>query len=303
MSLIAIVLLLLLLWFPSISIEGAANGLLLWFHVVLPTLAPFLICTHAIISLNGIPLLMRPFYPLFHALFGLSANGSYVLLCGMLCGYPLGAKLCAQFRQSGRMSEKEAQYLFAICNHPSPMFLLGYIRSQIPFPVPAWLLLVCFYAPILPLSVAARFLYRTPAFETQSLSAVQKPLSKTCSMENLIADASETMVLIGGCIMIFSILAAWISGFPGILMTVKAGFTGLTEITIGIHQLCSTWPRDRLLPAIAAITAFGGFSGILQTKSVIKNAGLSIRHYIGWKALHAILSFVLAIVLSGFLPR
>ena len=44
--------------------------------------------------------------------------------------------------------------------------------------------------------------------------------------------------------------------------------------------------------------AFGGISGIFQTRSVLtmhsgrKNAGLSIRHYIFWKALHSLLSCV-----------
>ena len=91
-SLIPILILGLLLSFPSLSIRGALNGLLLWFHVVLPTLAPFLICTQMITALGGIELIMRPFGPLLQNLFHLSLSGSYILLCGLLCGYPLDRK-------------------------------------------------------------------------------------------------------------------------------------------------------------------------------------------------------------------
>lgn len=45
---VPILFLILLLSFPALAVEGAANGLLLWFNVILPTLAPFIICTQAI---------------------------------------------------------------------------------------------------------------------------------------------------------------------------------------------------------------------------------------------------------------
>ena len=62
--------------------------------------------------------------------------------------------------------------------------------------------------------------------------------------------------------------------------------------------------------AMAACAAFGGLSGIAQTNSVIqdsrkdreKNAGLSIRHYVLWKLVHASISFVLFILLLRRMP-
>ena len=48
---------------------------------------------------------------------------------------------------------------------------------------------------------------------------------------------------------------------------------------------------------IIGSAAFGGCSGIFQTKSVLKNAGLSIRHYMLWKLMHSGLSCILFYVL------
>lgn len=301
LPLIPIAALCLLLFFPSLSVKGASGGLLLWFNVVLPTLAPFIICTQMITALGGVELFMAPFGPLSKRLFSLSLSGSYILLCGLLCGYPLGAKMCADFKKRGAVSEEEASSLLAICNHPSPMFLLGYVRSQLPLPISPSLLLLCLYLPILPLSFLSRRLYsggtkqgkpRHAQPASRSLPDRQDPsiAPKKLTLEDAIASTCETMVIIGGYIMLFSILAEWIQTLPLLSPSSRALLTGLAEITTGIHSLCTSLPAAHTaLPVICAV-AFGGFSGIFQTKSVIKDSGLSILHYIGWKGLHACLS-------------
>lgn len=303
-----ILLLVLLLNFPAWSVQGAANGLLLWFNVVLPTLSPFIICTQVIVALDGVRLMMIPFYPILHVLFGLSVQGAYVMLCGMLCGYPLGARLCADFKERGAISAEEADYLLAICNHPSPMFLLGYVTAQIPFKLSPVLLFTCLYLPILPISALARRIYRADSFGDPSSrdpsgSARSDPQESSACLEDIIHSTCETMVLIGGYIMLFSILAAWIEHLDLLPPTLRVLLIGAAEITTGVHALCAGLPTAWVLPAVVAAVAFGGFSGIFQTKSVIKNAGLSIRHYVLWKILHACLSCVILTVLLSCLPR
>lgn len=303
-----ILLLVLLLNFPAWSVQGAANGLLLWFNVVLPTLSPFIICTQVIVALDGVRLMMIPFYPILHVLFGLSVQGAYVMLCGMLCGYPLGARLCADFKERGAISAEEADYLLAICNHPSPMFLLGYVMAQIPFKLSPVLLFTCLYLPILPISVLARRIYRANSFgdpnsRDPSGSVRSDPQESSTCLEDIIHSTCETMVLIGGYIMLFSILAAWIEHLDLLPPTLRVSLIGAAEITTGVHALCAGLPTAWVLPAVVAAVAFGGFSGIFQTKSVIKNAGLSIRHYVLWKILHACLSCVILTVLLSCLPR
>ena len=290
-----------LLSFPAQSVRGALNGLLLWFHVVLPTLAPFMICTQMITALGGAQWMMRPFGPLLQKLSGLSPSGAYILLCGLLCGYPLGAKMCADFLRRGNISEKEAACLLAICNHPSPMFLSGYVRAQLPFPVSPVLLFTSLYLPILPISFVARHIYGKRNRFTDPVLTDPSPRqpNDTPSLEDVIASACETMVIIGGYIMLFSILVVWIQEFPVGSSAARAFLTGAAEITTGVNSLCHYFhDKKALMPVICAV-AFGGFSGIFQTKSVIRGTGLSIRQYLYWKLFHACLScLVTACLLS-----
>ncbi|MFR5295900.1 MAG: hypothetical protein ACLTF6_14530 [Clostridium sp.] len=136
-----ILLFFLLLFFPEQAIQGASDGLLLWFHTVLPTLAPAMICTRMLLLTGGDRLLIKPLRPLFCRFFALSDTGAFILLSGMICGYPLGPALCAQALEKNRITRKEAAYLLAFCSFPSPMFLAGYIPGQFPGPLPVGLLL------------------------------------------------------------------------------------------------------------------------------------------------------------------
>ncbi len=121
----------LLLFYPVLSFQGAKAGLLLWFHTVLPTLLPFMLCSSAIAAFGAVPVLTRPMMPFFSHM-SLSENGSYALMTGILCGYPMGPKTTADFLTAGGISREEAQYLLAISAWPSPMFLSGYVRSLLP---------------------------------------------------------------------------------------------------------------------------------------------------------------------------
>lgn len=313
---VSIALLFLLLLFPALSVQGAAGGLLLWFNIVLPTLSPFMICTQMVVSLGGTNLLIRPVYPILHALFGLSTSGTFVLFCGMLCGYPLGAKMCADFLLQGKISRTEASYLLSICNHPSPMFLLGYCMGQLKMAVSPGVLLTCLYLPLLPLSILSRRFYdfrpRRTAGSLRLFACGGSPTdgdtidsgsaSLPPSMEEVLLSTAETMVIIGGYIMLFSILAVWILQIRGLPPVLSACLNGAAEITTGIHRLCTVLPPQKAVFPVIAAVAFGGFSGIFQTKSVIKNAGLSIRHYLFWKIIHTLLACGIFILLSVLLP-
>ncbi|MGL5435411.1 MAG: nucleoside recognition protein [Lachnospiraceae bacterium] len=310
---VPIILLGLLLLFPAYSIQGASSGILLWFQVVLPTLAPFIICTQMVVALDGVDLLVRPFRRLFGTCFGLSDNGTYVLICGLLCGYPLGAKLCGDFLDYGKISRQEADYLLSMCNHPSPMFLLGFVMSQLPQALPPAYLLACLYLPIIPVSLLSRRFYfrfgNKPGLQptTMSICSIAADGSddstRRLSLEEILLSTCETMVVIGGYIMLFSILAVWIQQITLLTPQAKALLTGIAEITTGVNQICRTLPANQAIPMVIAVVAFGGLSGIFQTRSVIKNAGLSIRHYISWKTIHTCFSCIIFILLSLLPPQ
>ncbi len=109
---------------------ASADGLLLWFHTLLPVLLPFFILSRLLIALDGVSGVTQFIAPLAREFFGLSPNGAFCLLTGFLCGYPVGAKLSADLVREKRISQEEGAYLLTFTNKPSPAFLTGYCLTE-----------------------------------------------------------------------------------------------------------------------------------------------------------------------------
>lgn len=304
-GILSVLCLFILLFNPGLALEGARQGLVLWGTVVLPTLLPFMICSGVIVAMDAIHILTGPFKPVLSGLLKLSPQGSYVLISGLLCGYPMGAKTASDFLDSGRISPAEGQYLLAISNHPSPMFVLGYVMAQISIishmetGCRLWVVLTALYLPIIPVSILAKYCYH---YKKQPCHMIDTALKTQTvfSFDSHMMSCFETMVKIGGYIMLFSILALYLAVLPFKMPPlVRPALLGAVEITTGIQAIAHTVPGLQGALLIIGSAAFGGFSGLLQTGSVLKNAGLSIQHYMLWKLLHSALSCIIFYVLMA----
>ncbi|MDO5551216.1 MAG: nucleoside recognition protein [Lachnospiraceae bacterium] len=311
----------LLLSFPRLSLEGARNGLLLWYQTVLPTLLPFMVCTNLVVSMNGVGFLTAPIAPLLKRLLGISDSGCFVLLGGMLCGYPMGAKNCSEFLSQGCLSLPEARCLYAVSSFPSPMFLAGYMMAKASqsagtaLLVPLWKMAAAVYLPIFPMFYLASLLY---GFHLESLKLQDKngkahrkaarTLSESVSrfpslsLDEALMSSIEIMVKIGGYLMMFSILARFLKLLPIASPKLTCLLVSAAEMTTGMEETSKAVSGLSGVRLILAAGAFGGFSGVFQVKSVTKNAGLSIRHYILWKILHCGLACLILTLLLAF-PR
>ena len=86
-----------MLFFPAETLYGASNGLLLWFQIVIPSLLPFFIITNLLIQTNSVSLIVKVLGPFLTRIFSVTPDGSFAILSGLLCGYPIGAKVTADF--------------------------------------------------------------------------------------------------------------------------------------------------------------------------------------------------------------
>lgn len=285
--------LLILLLFPDLALDGARNGLRLWAWVVVPTLFPFMVCSSILVALDAVHILIFPVKGLCRRLFKLSDNGTYILVTGLLCSCPMGAASLSQFLEDRRISKAEGQYLLSICNHPSPMFLAGFAGACLPPQVPVWLFLCSVYGSILPLSVLSRRFY-TPKAKASPL----QPSKAAASLDRILLRSTETILKIGGYITLFSIAVAFLMAMPAGSPQTKAMILAFVEITTGIQAVSQEIPGTACGFFLSMASAFGGLCAVFQTKSVIKNAGLSIRHYVIWKAIHSLLSGGVFILLA-----
>ena len=295
-----LVLFLAMLFSPKAVFEGAESGLLLWFQVVFPTLFPFMLVSGLMLSGGGLVVISRIFGRLFSTLFATSPNGSFAVIAGFLCGYPMGAKVSADLVRSGRISRDEGAYLLSFCNNTSPIFIMNFIvwktfdREELMIPT----LLIMIGVPAF-LSLFFRRFYLKGRKKFPDLSDKKKNNVKLLNFEMLdscLADSFESIVKVGLYIIFFSILIA----LPGKLSAghpLLAGILPTLEMTNGILMIHKAAPDLTVsYPLILGLTSFGGFCSAAQTKCMLKAASLPILPYIIQKLTAAAAASLLGIV-------
>ena len=295
-----LVLFLAMLFSPKAVFEGAESGLLLWFQVVFPTLFPFMLVSGLMLSGGGLAVISRIFGRLFSTLFATSPNGSFAVIAGFLCGYPMGAKVSADLVRSGRISRDEGAYLLSFCNNTSPIFIMNFIvwktfdREELMIPT----LLILIGVPAF-LSLFFRRFYLKGRKKFPDLSDKKKNNVKLLNFEMLdscLADSFESIVKVGLYIIFFSILIA----LPGKLSAghpLLAGILPALEMTNGILMIHKAAPDLTVsYPLILGLTSFGGFCSAAQTKCMLKAASLPILPYIIQKLTAAAAASLLGIV-------
>ena len=284
-------------FFPELTLEASREGLLLWFRTLLPTLLPFIILSNFLIGFNCIEKILNPFRRIWSFFFGLSPYGAYVLILGILCGYPMGAKLTADLYRQGSLSLKESKYLLTFSSNASPMFICTYLvlecigdkKQMLP------VLLLLYLANYL-CSIFFRIYYQIGFSEKKLHKKTEtSSYSPGTLIDVSIMNGFETITKLCGYILLFSIAAKAANRFLSWMPLGKYLLVGALEISTGLFQISQSalsfpWKFSLLL----SFTAFGGICVLFQSKGVLSKSGLNIWPYLAGKLLSMFFAFLLS---------
>lgn len=293
-----------LLFFPISAVNAAKQGLQLWFYKVFPTLLPFIILSTIIRKMQLVRLITIFFSPITKRLLRIGDNGTYIMLIGFLCGYPMGAKMTGDFVRDGELSIEEGQYVLLFTNNVSPVFVMSFLAED---SLHCSHLLPLFLGIIYGVPLLSAFilnpLYRRKCHVCDTLigQSVQKKGTFNWNMiDESIENGLVTITKLGGYMILFAIITCMLSLLP-VSGGLKLLLNSLCEITWGIGSVSSasislTEKLILLLPAVC----FGGISCIAQTNSMIQGTQLSIRKYIAAKIMQYVLAAVIIRVFLWF---
>lgn len=305
MTVVAVSVVLVFLVFPQVVSESAAEGLLMWFQIVLPALLPFSIVSTLLLRLGMTDTITKMVAPFIGKLLGISRKGCYPVVVGMLSGYPLGAATVAHLCRLGEISCKEGNYILHFCNNASPMFLMEYIGVSCfgwkePIKVLVYVyaagFLGCMLERILQRNDRKRIKKEEKKYKHKSESVPKdgyKEVSFMQALDESIMSSFTILTKVGGYIMLFSIVAGVIRQGCLISIESKALLTGLLEITVGAKNITAAFQGRAAASCLMGFVAFGGLSSAAQTASVIQDAGLSMKSYLLAKVRQGIFAMVL----------
>ena len=286
-----------ILIYPQDCVKAAANGLILWYENILPALLPFTIFSNILIQSGYLDDMIYAAGPVLDRLFFHHPQAAYPIIAGFCFGFPIGSNTTADLLREKKLTLQEANILCAMCNNISPVFVSSYLLlSSLGLYNRTFATYAILYLPPL---LTGLFLLRL----TKALPAKKNPASVS-NLNFQIIDAGimngfETLLKLGGYIMLFSLLSQMCLRLAGTNEAAFLCLTGITEITNGIHAIAQSafCPSAWKYPLVIGITAFGGLSGLAQTASMVKGTGISMRFYVGFRLVQTAISAVLAAVL------
>lgn len=305
---LSLYLIFLMLRYPALSLEYASTGLTLWFTKMVPTLLPFMILSGIMIRMNLTERFVGLLHPLLHRIYGTSRNGSYTIIMGFLCGFPMGARIVGELYEQHKLSREESALLLSFCNNIGPIYFLSYVIPTLGIDRPGRPFLLMYGIPLL----YGFLLMRIRPMMTRTFSSCENhPEVRSLRAEHpgscsLLAaiDASVLSGLIGiarlgGYMVFFNLLNIVFQPFQHVNTNILNIYRCLLEITSGID--CS---GRSINFAILILLPFGGFSCIAQTYSMIRQTDLSLRPYLYHKAVQTAITAAcyLLLYLHGLTP-
>lgn len=305
MAIFLILTFLMLLSNPEITVLGAKTGLNLWLNSVVPSLLPFLIFSNLLFEADAVSYLTTLLSPFCHFLFGTSKDGSFAVISGFLCGFPMGSKSCLELVKRQKIKKEEAAYLVSFCNNASPAFVVSFICHGIFFGEKGIFLpiLFSFYAAPLITGILLGFLFRKRQnfyITNPSNSALQKK-STTFQFQYLdhaIMNSFQTIVRLGGYITFFAVLSAFLQSAQWLPVSLRLFLIAIIELTTGASLLGKQNLSLKLrIIAVCACVSFGSLSGFAQSYTLLKEGEIPAQYYLIGKFMTCILCTILLHIL------
>ena len=274
--------------------EGVYDGLSFSIKVIVPTLFPFFILSDiwaACFSAKNDGILSRS----FERLFNINGCGIRAMLCGLVCGFPLGVKAASELYIEKKITKDEFERLSGFVNNPSAAFIISGVGAGMLSDYRSGILLYC---SVILSSVSVGIIFRGRKRECKNCNV---NIRQNFNLVNSIKNAAMTSINV----------ASYITFFSGILCIVEhfyknpAGQALISSILeVGnATRLISSFP-DFELPTKLALIGFSlGFSGMsvhMQAMSFYDRKSIP-KKYLLMKTLQGLLSALVSFIFALFL--
>ncbi len=263
------------------------HGLFISANSIIPSVFPFMLIADFISNygrFENIKFIKKG----FEKIFKINGYGASAFIIGAICGFPLGAKRAMELYRQKVLTKSECERLIGFCNNTGPSFLICGIGYLMRGSMSDGLIL---YLTMMLSSVIIGVVFS----KTYHIVEVAEYYpEKSFSFTSSINSAVTNTLNICGFVTFFSIVTSFIKDIIGnnifccfLISFLEVGNASLTFATSDILT------PDISLVFTAFATSFSGLSVHLQSKSFIKDSGISMKKYYIMKFSQGILSALL----------
>ncbi len=302
---------------PARYIRSISEGLMIFAISVLPALFPFFFFTKLLTALgvadNVSSIMHKPVYALYNA----PGEGGYVLLMSVLSGYPIGAKLIADFYEMNAISKREAQRIAAFTSSSGPLFILGTLGISVLGSYNAGLIILASHYTA---TLLNGLLYRGKRKDAIRPVATLPRIGYDKALSESVYGAIASILTVGSFIALFNLIGDILSDIKiltlienaaglmlkllGLPDTLSKGIGfGIIEMTRGCIYLAESGASYKaIVPLATASVTFGGLGIALQSLTYLSKCGIKPLFYITIKLSQTAIAFILCILLCLIVP-
>ena len=318
--------------YPEEAFEASVYGLRLWFDVVLPALLPFFAMAEILMGLGVVHFTGVLLEPFMRPVFRIPGVGAFAVAMGLASGYPIGAKITARLRRENLCDQVEAERLVSFANTADPLFIVGAVAvGMFGLPQLGATLALAHYVSVVVVGFLMRYYgqgrERPEAPRRENIfkrafrelyrhrRADGRPFGQLFG--DAVRDSFASMLFIGGCIMMFSVLIRVLT-VAGVTQVIAEAFnlllmpfdlsthlgsalaSGFFEITIGTEAVSRvTAPLLQKAIVASSIIAWSGCSVHTQVASMLHGTDIRLFPYIMARLLHGVLAGITTLFLMG----
>lgn len=287
-----IIIFLILFFYPSDFMRGAATGLKNSASIIVPSLFPSMVAASLLAQGRTPRLLKKYIEPLTQRLFAQPADCLVAVISGLFGGYPSGARAAAALCDNGIISENCAKRLMLFCVNAGTGFCVNALGVSLLHSKRAGVII--FVSLVVSALITGLF---TKAENAYRATATISEKSASAAFVSSVASGASGIITVCAFSVLFSGLIAVISKMitDSRIITI---ISCLLEITSGCTSAAGKIP----LPLICAACAFGGVCVHLQIFAVAGEHKPDILKFYLFRLAHAALAGVVCKVLIYFFP-
>lgn len=327
-----------LVMYPEQAFKSSLRGLTIWWDVVFPALLPFFITAEMMMGFGVVHFLGVLLEPLMRPLFRVPGVGGFVMAVGLISGNPMGAKLTSRLREQKLISREEGERLVAFTSTAGPLFIFGAVAVGFFENTSVGIILALahygssilvglfmrFYepqaSPSPPQEKKAGFIF-IRALRAMHRARLEDGRSLGQLLGEAVTSAVQTLLLIGGFIMMFSVLIHMIT-YVGITTIFASGIAhllsvfslpaalsdsmlaGIFEITLGSQLASASAPHIPMAYKLTIVSIMIGWNGLsihAQVASMLSRTDVRYLPYFFARILHGCLSGMVTLIIFPIL--
>lgn len=287
------------------------EGVLLYGTKVLPSLLPFFFVTKILSNFGFIYSVCNQFSSLTKLLFNTKAISSYIFFMSIISGYPVGAKLTSEFYEKKLINSNDAQKILSFCSTSGPLFIIGtvgvgfFCNEKFGF----LLLLTHIISSILNGILYRNYKKKNNTFNKETLKDYNN-LDKSLSLQDCMISSINSVLVVGGYIVIFYVLINILLDYNLLLPLIKflellglnrveaTGLSaGLIEITTGLNILSKSKNLKLCFLLASFLISFSGISILMQSNSFLEKLQLNKKLFVLQKITQGLISVLVGILI------